>query len=150
MSSEERPRAFDSGYHMMWSLLNKVTPTQIKAEIPRLEQQIQDCNSQINGLNDVRRVKASKLSVLKQLVEREDAKNLRENFKLTEEHKKIIKAINWEVNDPYGYMKVKDVCELLEYKKPNDDYSDEQYDAALKLLKEVPIAVNRFFTGEKA
>lgn len=146
----ERPLVFDSGYHMMWSLLDNVTPAQIKAEIPLLEDKMKKANSQITDLNNHRRVWASKLNVLRELIEREESKNLKENFKLTEDHKKIIKAINWEVEDPYGYMKVKDVCELLEYKKPNDEYSDEQYESALKLLKEVPIAVNRFFTGDKS
>lgn len=146
----ERPRAFDSGYHMMWSLLDSVTPAQIKAEIPLVEEKIKKANSEISDLNNFRQIQASKLSVLKQLIEREEAKNLRENFKLTEEHKKIIKAINWEVEDPYNYMRTSDVCELLGYKKPNDDYSDEQYEAALKLLKEIPIAVSRFFNGEKS
>lgn len=146
----ERPKVFDTGYHMMWSLLDNVTPAQIKEEIELIGEKLKKANAQIADLNSFRNLQASKLRVLREILEREDNKNLRENFKLTEEHKKIIKAIQWEVDNPYNYMETRHVCELLEYKKPNDDYSDEQYAQANKLLKEIPIAVSRFFNGEKS
>lgn len=146
----DRPMAFDQNYPMMWSLLDGVTTEQIREEVPRLEEKIRTYNGQISEAERYRSHLRSKLRVLEELIERHESKKLREEFKLTEEHKKIIKEINWEAERPYEYMETRDVCRLLEYKKPNDDYSDEQYDQALKLLKEIPIAVNRFFRGDEA
>lgn len=146
----DRPRAFDSNYAMMRSLIDGVTATQIREEIPRLEKTIRTYDSEIGERERYRSQLHAKLRVLKEILENHEMKKLREEFKLTEEHKKIIKEINWEVEKPYEYMETRDVCRLLEFKKPNDDYSDEQYDHALKLLKEIPIAVNRFFRGDEA
>ena len=143
-----RPRIFDSGYHMMWSLLDGVTPAEIAAEIPRLEKAIREDDMNIRKINDARSVRHSKLRVLEELTERHHKKKLQEEFRLTEDHKKVIRSINWEYHDPYNYHRLGEVCEILEYKKPNDDYSDEQYEAARKIIEEIPIAVNRFFGGK--
>lgn len=146
----ERPKVFDLGYHMMWSLLDNVTPAQIKAEIEVIEDSIKQANLKAADISRTNLTQASKLRVLKTMIEREEAKNLFRNFTLTEDHKKIIKAIDWQTEDPYTYFRVDQVCDLLEYQKPNDNYSDEQYEIARKLLKEIPIAVSKFFNGENS
>lgn len=148
LEGSKRSIYLDTNYAMSWGLLDDVPTDQLGPEIKRLEAKQSELNEQINDLKRLRSNVSSKIRTLEETISRRRYKLLKENFKLTEDHKKIIRSMNWECNDPYRSIDTRRVCELLDYQKPNDDYSDEQYEQANRLIDEVPIALAKFFGGE--
>jgi hypothetical protein len=62
------------------------------------------------------------------------------------EHKKLLKEMCFIKNNNWGIqsLNTNDVAEILEWKLPNDDLSDEQTERALKLLKELPYVLGKY------
>lgn len=139
----------DTSYHMSWGLLDSVSDEEIAAEIPAIEKKLHEIYLKEQELSRKSLTYRSRLNCLKETLERREWSKMYKEFVLTEAHKKIINEINWLDKDPYNNLEPRHVCELMNWKKPNDDYSDEQYEKAKRLLKEIPIAVEKFF-GKKS
>ena len=139
----------DMGYSSMWSLLDKVPTGELKAEIPLLKEKSREINGQLNDLNRKHQRISANLSVLEEVIENRYMTELRDNFKLTDDHRKLVSNIYWHDKNPYHSLRIDDVVKILEWKKPNDEPSNEQIETAQKLLKEIPMALEEMTTPNK-
>ena len=136
-------------YNMSHSLLDTVPTDQLIAEVPLLEEQIKVLNFEINKANDSRSSILSKVRTLKDVIERRADKELKNNFVLTDDHKKLLAEIDWHCYNPYDCLQIEDVVTILGWEKPNDDPSNKQIADANKLLKELPLAMTEIMDNLK-
>ena len=165
---EEAKRNYklDMGYESMWSLIEDLSSEELKEEAERLKNEIYENNKKEREFQENKGRKLRKLSVLKEILE--EILEERENRVLakilpTNEHKKLLKRMSFkEYKDGGDYVFIgcdgkrpfrnsdvyRDVAEILDWKLPNDDLSDEQREKANRLLKEYASLVLREKTRE--
>lgn len=120
----------------------KILETELRKKKEEYEAQVYKAEQALRKLKDRR------ISERKQFI--------RDNFILKEEHKKLLKemeflgmwlgdtvSIGADGKRPFGNsFMYEDIVRILGWEKPNDDLSNEQMEEARKLLEELPLALN--------
>lgn len=145
--AEKRNIYLDTNYNSCWSLLDDVSTEELKGEIPLLTKKKFEQNKTIQRLHNELEVTRAKLRTVSEVLDRRDKAQLIKEFKLSDEHRSLIKEIYWEIENPYNSLNIEDVIRILGWQKPNDEPSDEQVEEAAKLLKEIPMALRELFKG---
>jgi TolA-binding protein len=122
---------------------------QVIPQLRELQERVEYIQSQIESLERERK--------------RRYKEQLEKNFKLTDEHIKLLQNMQFEglwLGDavsigvdgkrPFGNSNCyRDIAEILGWKLPNDTLSDEQQEKADRLLDELPLAVNHILKNQK-
>ena len=144
-----RSMYLDMCYNMSHSLLDTVPTDQLIAEVPLLYDKASALNLVAGEANENRNHILSKASTLKEIIERRANKELKNNFVLTDDHKKLLAKIDWHRYNLYDRLEIEDVVTILGWEKPNDDPSNKQIADANKLLKELPLAMTEIMDNLK-
>lgn len=144
MENDNRPLGLRMGYESMWSLLDNVSTIDINNEIIRFKEELKKRYQDIRERQNIIDTINSKMSVLEKVSQERYKKTLIQEFKLTDEHIKLIRSYNFSNFDivPYISGSYEDLAKLLSWELPNEYVSKEQEIKLKKLIDELPLALN--------
>jgi hypothetical protein len=129
--------------------------------IKEMKMKEQEIQIEINKNKEVINGLEHQLWEIKDNKKNERERFIRDNYKLKDEHKKLLKrmefkgiwygdivSIGADGKRPFGNSDMfDDVARILEWKLPNDYMSDEQREQAEILIDELPYALNEILTN---
>jgi hypothetical protein len=141
-----RKYQLDMNYPSMWSILDDVSDKEIEEEKKIIGEKMVEINKQYIKYRDEYQNLAAKANVLEQTLSERKRVKTAEKLEITEDHLKLLKysgISQWKGHDELYFPDYKQVAEILEWKLPNDDLSDDQYEEAKKLIYEMPFVINK-------
>lgn len=138
-----RPLGLKMGYESMWSLLDDVSTDELMTERERLGELSRGLKGKANEISRKLDTISRKSSVLVEVIGNRKWKQTSDNFKLTDQHKTLVKLLYFgrlDTTPQLGYS-YSELAKKLGWQLPNEDVSDEQREALEHLIYELPLAL---------
>lgn len=142
MEHKPKPMVFSMSYESMWSLLDDVSSEDIKMEADELSTKIKEYRKKREEIEKILGNITHKLSVLDKILSNRRTKEIRDNFRLTDEHRVLLSKMKFDKEKNYiPYNNYEEIAKILGWQIPNEYVSYSQSERISRLFEELPLAL---------